>query len=206
MSTIASNPRQFRQSRTCTCLCSAYLGESQARRQYLRAAERCEEEGLYVAAYAFRFTAAQEKEHADIFLCLLTALGGERPAMPEDNDVPLPEEPLAILQAVAQGEGDESDKLYPAYARIAEEEQYPRVAMAFRRIAETERLHARRFRQYEAALRDGSLFASHRRIAWLCLQCGHLHYGTGAPERCDTCNHDRGHFIRSSFEPFTVHP
>lgn len=204
MSTIQNDPGLFRASRTQRSLVSAFHGESQARRQYLAAAERCEHAGLHVAAHAFRFTAAQEKEHADIYHGLLIAFGGECIPAAEDDDVPLPGSPLEMLQAVAQGEADESGKLYPAYARIADEEGYPRIATTFRRIAETERLHARRFSQYADALREGSLFRSDCRTGWLCLPCGHLHYGCEAPGHCSTCGRDRGHFIRSSFHPFTV--
>lgn len=204
MSTIPNEPRNFQRSRTYRSLVSAFRGEAQARRQYLIAADRCEQAGLHVAAYAFRFTAAQEKEHADIYHGLLIAFGGQPLPTADMPDVPLPASPLDILRTVAQGENDESDKLYPAYARIADEEGYPRIAMAFRRIAETERLHARRFQQYATALQEGTLFTGSCRTGWLCLPCGHLHYGCDAPDRCDTCGRDRGHFIRSDFHPFTV--
>lgn len=195
----------FSASRTYASLRSAFQGESQARRQYLAAAETMEAAGLHVIAHAFRFTAAQEKEHAAIFHGLLCHYGGGR-IDPAGEDIPLPREPEAILAAVSQSENDESGKLYPAYARIAGEEGYPRIATAFRRIAETELLHARRFQQYASALADGSLFRSSTRTGWLCLPCGHLHYGCEAPHACDTCGRDQGHFIRSSFEPFTVLP
>lgn len=195
----------FRASRTSRSLISAYQGESQARRQYLNAAQRCDEAALHVAAYAFSFTAAQEKEHAAIFHGLLCAYGGD-PVHESVEDVPLPGEPLSMLEAVSEGEAAECDRLYPAYAQIAAEEGYPRIATAFRRIAETERLHARRFRQYAQALRDGTLLCSPESTGWLCLACGHLHYGLEAPHQCGTCARDQGHFIRSDFQPFTVSP
>ncbi|MBQ8201755.1 MAG: rubrerythrin family protein [Clostridia bacterium] len=203
MSTIQHAQIPFIQSRTHQNLISAWAGESQARRQYLDAAERCENAQLHVIAHAFRFTAAQEKEHASIYRGLLTALGG-RVQEESAASVMLPDEPLNILRAVIQSEHDEWDKLYPAYARIAEEEGYPRVATAFTRIAETEQLHAQRFLQFAKALADGTLFRNASRVGWLCLPCGHLHYGSEAPAHCSTCGRSRGHFIRSDFHPFTV--
>lgn len=206
MSTIQTVPQHFIGSRTHRSLVSAALGESQARRQYLAAADRCEASSLHVVAHAFRFTAAQEKEHASIFLGLLRAHGADLP--PEVPEAPpaLPEDPVECLRAVTQNEHDEWDRLYPAYAGIADQEGYPRIATAFRRIAETEQLHARRFIQFAEALSAGSLFSSDRRCGWLCLPCGHLHYGTAAPRACSTCGRDQGHFIRSDFHPFTVSP
>lgn len=190
--------------RTLRNLASALCGEEQARRQYLLAAEQCEAQQLYVAAHAFRFTAAQEKEHAAIFRGMLHTLGG-RPE-PEVPPAPpaLPAGAQEMLDAAGQNEQSEGGRLYPAYADMAEADGLPRIATAFRRIAETEILHEKRFRQYADALRDGSLFADNVRRGWLCLRCGHLHYGLRAPDRCSTCERDRGHFIRSDFYPFTL--
>ena len=203
MSTLQCTPPLFPMTRTCRNLHSACLGELRARRQYLQSARQMEEAGLYVIAHAFRFTAAQEKEHADVLLGLLTALGGATPTA-EDAPVLLPREPLALLEAASQSEAAEADALYPAHARIAQEEGYPRVATALRRMAETEQTHARRFRQYAAALADGTLFRDAERVGWLCLPCGQMHYGHDAPDACSTCGRSGGQFIRSSFYPFTV--
>ncbi len=190
-------------TQTLQNLHSSYLGETQARAQYLAAADHCDQARLHVLAHAFRFTAAQEKEHAAIFRGLLTAQGGSLPVLPQSAP-PLPKDPSEMLAAVIQSEGDESGKLYPAYARIARQEGFPRVATAFLRIAETEQLHARRFQQFQTALQEGTLFRNESRVGWLCLPCGHLHYGSEAPENCSTCGRSRDHFIRSNFHPFTL--
>ena len=198
----ASQP--FPDSLTFRNLRSACLGEMHARRLYLHAARRMEEESLYVVAHAFRFTAAQEREHADIFRGLIAACGEPCVPLAEDAPLLLPHDPLDILKAVTQSEHDEWDTLYPFYARTAMEEGYPRAADAFRRIAETEQRHARRFLQYAKALAEGSLFRDGARVSWLCLPCGQLHIGCEAPDCCSTCGRDRGHFIRSSYYPFVV--
>lgn len=204
MSTIPTPP-DFRSCRTHRSLISAWHGEEQSRRQYTAAAALCERGGLHVLAHAFTFTALQEKEHAAICRGLLVAYGGETPP-PAPDAPPLPDAPEALLSAVLRTEEDEAAKLYPACARTALEEDYPRIALTFQRLAETELLHARRFRQYAAALQDDSLFRSDTRTGWLCIPCGHLHYGCEAPGHCGTCGRDRGHFIRSDFHPFTVVP
>lgn len=204
MSTVQTACPAFMDSQTCQSLRAACLGEMHARRLYLQCARRMEEESLHVIAHAFRFTAAQEKEHADIFRGLIAAHGGSPVPLTEDAPIRLPHEPLEILRAVVQSEHDEWDALYPHHARVAMEEGYPRIAMAFRRIAETEHIHARRFLQYMAALADGTLFRDDQRVSWLCLPCGQLHAGHEAPETCSACGRDRGHFIRSSYYPFLV--
>ena len=200
---IGSIPPPFIESRIYRALQSAYLGEANARKMYLSAAHRMERAQLHVIAHALRFTADQEKEHEAIFLGLLTSPGCARPAVSVEAP-PLPDAPLDILHALVQAESAEAERLYPYNARIAAEEGYPRIAAAFRRIAETEALHARRFRQYESALKDGTLFREHATISWLCLYCSQLHTGCEPPLHCATCGKDRGHFIRSNHYPFAI--
>lgn len=201
--TVKAGPT-FQDSLTCQSLRSAYLGETQTRQLYLRCARRMEEASMYVIAHAFRFTAAQEKEHGDIFRGLLEAYGGA--ALPTPEDLPdLPsQEPLDMLRAVVQTEHDLWDALYPHYAHIAMEEGYPRIAEAFSRIAETEQCHAQRFLQYAKALAEGRLFRDEERTSWFCLPCGQLYSGCEAPELCCACGRDRGHFIRTSHYPFVL--
>ena len=203
MSTTREPSLRFAESRTCRNLIRAFQEESLARRRYLLCAERLEKTGLHVAAHAFRFTAAQEKEHAAIFHGLLCVSGGER-IEPAADLPPLPATPAGLLESAVQEETEACRAHYPAFARDAQEEGYPRIAAALMRIADTEALHARRFAQYLSALQDGSLFRSPVPTFWLCLPCGHLHFGADAPERCDTCARSQGHFIRSDFHPFTV--
>lgn len=203
MSTQPSSPASFASTETCRCLITAFQDESRARQQYLLGARRCEQQELFVLSYALQFTAAQEKEHAAIFHGLLSAFGGGCITASSTPEA-LPEDPLEMLRTIAGEEEKAACQRYPAWARIAQEEDYPRIATAFQRIAETERLHASRFRQYAHALEDGTLFYSPARTGWLCLACGHLRYSQAASQRCSTCGRDRGHFIRSDFHPFTV--
>lgn len=190
-------------SQTCRCLCRAYLDKTRTQRLYLMNARRMEEASLYVVGHAFRFTAAQEKEHADLLRGLL-AQCGDACASPAEDVPPLPCEPLALLHAATEAEQEAGDTCYPHLAQIARQEGFPRMADIFLRIAETERLHAKRFRQYAKALAEGSLFRDAERISWLCLPCGQFHTGQEAPMRCSGCGRDQGHFIRSSFYPFSV--
>lgn len=204
MSTVQPIPGPaFADSLTCRNLRSAYLGEMHARRHYLHAAQCMEEANLHVIAHAFRFTAAQEKEHADVLCGLMTAHGGCVPQA-EEPPLALPRDPVDLLRSAALNKHGLWDVLYPQYADAALEEGYPRIALALRRIAETEQLHARRFVQYLEALSDGSLFASTEPVSWLCLPCGQLHTGLTAPESCPSCGRSQGHFIRSSHYPFSV--
>lgn len=204
MSTVQPTPqpafagRQTRQNLRC-----AARGKMQAQRTYLDCARRLEEQSLHVIAHAFRFTAAQEKEHAAVLNGLL-ALHGE--AVPGDDapPLPLPPEPAGMLIAAAKYEHEGWDSFYPQCADIAREDGYPRIAAVFRLIAEKEHEHARRFLQYAKALSEGTLFRDQASVSWFCLPCGQVHTGREAPLVCSYCGRDQGHFIRSSYHPFAV--
>lgn len=200
----AAGINPLEEGQTCRNLRSAFLRESQSRRLYIACARRMEEASLHVIAHAFRFTAAQEKEHADICRGLLSAYGGSCIPFSPDTAPSLPDDPPSLLDFAAQAERHEGERFYPRCARAALEEGYPRIAEAFRRIGETECLHAQRFEQYAAALREGRLFHDAAPISWVCMPCGEIFSGPEAPLHCAACGRDQGHFIRSSYYPFSV--
>ncbi len=204
MSTIqtAAPVIPFRQSRTYGALRAALAGKRRARQLYLDAAAALEKSDLQVIAHAFRFTAAQEAEHAAILAGLLTSRGGDLPT-PEDAP-PLPREPIEMLRTAAADEHAVWDERCPPYASATQEEGYPRIAAAFRRMAETDRQHALRFAQYLEVLASGHLFRDAQRVSWVCLACGQLHTGCEPPSSCPGCSGGQGHFIRTNFYPFSV--
>lgn len=204
MSTIqtAAPVIPFHESRTHGGLQATLTDKRRARQLYLDAAAALEKSDLQVIAHAFRFTAAQEGEHAAILEGLLTSRGGDLPT-PEDAP-PLPREPIEMLRAAAADEHAVWDERCPLYASAAQEEGYPRIAAAFRRMAETDRQHALRFAQYLEVLASGRLFRDAQRLSWVCLACGQLHTGCEPPSSCPGCSGGQGHFIRTNFYPFSV--
>lgn len=193
----------FGETPVCRHLQAAWQGEKHLHRLYVHAAQCMEDARLYVATHAFTFTAAQCREHADCFGGLLTACGGCLPQ--EEAPAPLPCCPPEELLRIAFRTALASSEMYDSRCACdAREAGFPRIALAFGRIAETKQLHARRFRQYADALADGRLFRDARPVSWVCLACGQLHTDREAPAECPGCSRDQGHFIRSSFYPFAV--
>lgn len=205
MSTIPQTaPLSFADSRSCQVLSAACLREGCARQLYLASAQAMEDAGLYVLAHALRFTAAQEQEHEAIFLGLLATQGAAAPVLPQGAAPSFPADPAELLDDIIRSEAEDAEQRYPQHACIAAQEGYPRIAAAFRRIAETEDLHARRFRQYARALEEGTLFRDACRVSWLCLGCGEFHADAQAPDSCAACGRSQGYFIRSNHFPFLV--
>ncbi|MBR6794579.1 MAG: rubrerythrin family protein [Clostridia bacterium] len=193
----------LQESETKRNLLRAFAGESQARNRYTFAASLAKKQNLTALSDLFLFTAGQEKEHAEIFYGHLQPLRGGSilidAAYPIDDDTTV----ASLLHASHKNEMEEYGDIYPAFAKKAEEEGFTAIAASFRMIAEIERTHGERFARY-AAFADGSqLFASESECVWMCLNCGHVHTGKGAPAICPVCKHEQGYFIRLADAPFT---
>lgn len=194
---------EFRNSETKTNLMRAFAGESQARNRYTIAAGQAREEKLYVIEAVFRFTAKQEREHAEIFYKHLWELAGENIAIDGAYPIDLSKEIAQLLRMAQHNEYEEHDDVYKNFANIAREEGFLEAASSFSMIAEIEKTHGDRFGKFADWLEQGKLFVSDVETAWMCLECGNIYYGTQVPEVCPVCHNDRGYFIRLELAPYT---
>jgi len=116
-------------------LLKAFAGESQARNRYEFFAKQAKKEGYVQIANIFQETADQEKEHAKRFFKFLeggmTEITATFPAGKIGNTA-------ENLEASAAGENEEWTELYPEFAKIAQEEGFKDVAVAFKMIAKVE--------------------------------------------------------------------
>jgi len=55
-------------------------------------------------------------------------------------------------------------------------------------------MHEERFRHFADTIKNGTVFESDKEEAWICKNCGHVHYGKSAPSMCPVCKHDRAYF------------
>lgn len=188
---------EFRESRTRENLMRAFAGESQARNRYTFAAGAAKSAGLNWVERVFRFTADQEKEHAELFLKHLAQCEGENihidASYPVENTAWTPDR---LLRSAQHNEYEEAHSVYPAFAQTAREEGFLAVATTFDMIAAIEQTHGDRFGQLAQRAEDNRLFAGERDVPWMCLNCGHVHYGTQAPAVCPVCKHAQGYFVR----------
>lgn len=192
----------FQESETLKNLMTAFAGESQARNRYAFAAAICRNQNFHVLDAVFTFTANQEKEHAQIFYNHMKCAAGQQVHIEGDFPANVSADALDLLRMARDSEFREFDPLYPAFGRKAREEGFPEIAESFERIAEIERSHGNRFARYVELLEGGRLYASDTECGWLCLNCGHIHYGTDAPKSCPVCNHPQGFFIRLDAAPY----
>ena len=172
-------------------LLQSFAGESQARNRYTFFASKARKEGFEQISAFFTETAAQEKEHAELFFKFLEGgmveITASFPAgvigSTADN-----------LLAAAEGEHEEWDLLYPEFARVAEEEGFPAIAIAFRLVAIVEKRHEDRYRKLLQNIENDEVFKRADKTVWACRNCGYLHEGEEAPESCPCCQHPQAYF------------
>lgn len=193
----------FRSSETAKNLMRAFAGESQARNRYTFAAEKAKKEGLPVIEQVFRYTAEQEKEHAEVFYGFLKELTGETIQVDGGYPVDLQEKIPDLLKAARHNEFEEHDVVYREFGEKAFAEGFDRIGHTFHMIAEIEKTHGLRFALYADLLESGRLFAAEEESTWVCLNCGYVYEGKIAPKFCPVCEHEQGYFIRVTQAPYS---
>ncbi len=183
--------KSIKGTRTEENLLKSFAGESQARSRYTFFASVAKKEGYEQIAGVFMETAEQEKEHAKRFFKFLE--GGEvtiTAAYPAGKIGTTQEN----LLAAAMGEKEEWDVMYPEFAKVADEEGFPEIAVAFRMIATVEAEHEKRYLKLLSRLTDGDYFMRDGEIWWQCRNCGYVCKAKEAPKICPACQHPQAFF------------
>jgi rubrerythrin len=170
---------------------TAFAGESQARNRYTYFADQAIKEGYVQIADIFTETADQEKEHAKRLFKLLDGgevqISGAFPAGVIGRTID-------NLTASAGGENYEYTEMYPGFAQTARKEGFDAIADVFEAIAVAEKQHEKRYLALAANITNGTVFQRSETVTWRCRNCGYLHEGTTAPDKCPACAHPQAHF------------
>lgn len=185
------NAKSIRGTRTEQNLLKSFAGESQARSRYTYFASVAKKEGYEQIAAIFMETAEQEKEHAKRFFKFLEGGMVEIIASYPAGMIGTTAE---NLEEAANGENEEWSDLYPEFAKIAEEEGFPQIAVAFKMIAKVEAEHEARYRTLLQRVKEEKVFEREEAIEWQCRNCGYVHTGKKAPETCPACIHPKAYF------------
>jgi rubrerythrin len=189
--------KSLKGTKTAENLLKSFAGESQARNRYTYYASVADKEGYKQIKNIFIETADNEKEHAKRFYkFLLEGFAGELPTMIEITaGYPVAQgTTLDNLKAAASGENEEWTDLYPAFAKVAEEEGFPEIAAAWKMISLAEKRHEIRYNKLAENLANGKVFKKDEKVLWKCTNCGYIHEGFEAPEKCPACLHPQGYF------------
>ncbi len=159
-------------------LWEAFAGESQARNKYTYFASVAKKAGYEQIAELFLKTAANEKEHAELWFKALGEVG----------------DTATNLAHAAEGENFEWTDMYDRMAKEAEEEGFTDLAAQFRGVAAIEKAHEERFRALLNNVESRQVFERSGVQIWECRNSGHIVVGTTAPVVCPVCKHPQSYF------------
>lgn len=172
-------------------LLKSFAGESQARNRYTYFASVAKKAGYEQIAAIFLDTADNEKEHAKRFFKFLEGGAVEITATYPAGIIG---DTAANLEAAADGEKEEWTVLYSNFAKIARDEGFEEIANTFKEIAEVEEEHEKRYRALLRNVREGKVFKKDYSVKWHCRNCGYVHEGKEAPQKCPACNHPQSYY------------
>ena len=183
----------FLNSETRKNLVRSFAGESQARTRYTIYAHIAREENNEWIARVFEETAANEAVHAEEFLKCLRQLEGCSKNIPVEAGYPFQVgTTVENLGFAADGEKEEHDDAYPAFAEMARREGYKDAARLWMQIARIEGVHHNQFQTLEEQLLKGELTEKDMPIFWRCLHCGYTYEGVRACDPCPVCGKSAG--------------
>jgi len=180
-------------TQTTMNLARSFAGESQARTRYTIYAKVAREEGWEWIARIFEETAANEAVHAEEFLEMLCRLGGNADNLDLSAGYPFQlGTTLENLGYAAEGELQEHDEAYPAFAELARREGQDDAARLWLQIARIEGVHHNTFLSLREQMQEGTLTEKSKPILWRCLNCGYTYEGKRACDPCPVCEKPQG--------------
>ncbi len=169
---------KYKGTKTEKNLMTAYTGESEATNKYTLFSEKAKQQGYEQIAEFFKYTADNEKAHAEIWFNELKGLSDTR----------------ANLESAANGEHYEWAEMYSEFASVAEDEGFSEIAAKFRKVAEIEKRHEERFRDLISNIDNQEVFTKCDIEVWECRNCGHIVVGESAPLVCPTCGKPQAYY------------
>ena len=161
-------------------LTDAFGGEARSAVRYRVFANAARENGDAVLAQMLENIAKNETEHAELWLRYLGEIGNT----------------VENLESLTASEEYENGVMYPEYAKKAYEEGFSEIAEKMNMAANAEAGHMKLLKEYAEKLRTGSLYTGDDGTEWLCTNCGYIHTGAEAPERCPLCSYPRSYYIK----------
>ena len=171
---------ELKGSKTEKNLMAAFAGESQACVKYQYYASQAKKDGYVKIQNIFAETSNNEKEHAKLWFKALH--GGKVPTTTEN------------LKDAAAGENYEWTDMYATMAKEAREEGFDDIAALFEGVGAIEKHHEALYKAMLKKDKKDAMFKKATSTVWICLNCGHIHYGETAPLVCPVCNHPQAYF------------
>ena len=185
---------QFDKSETFLNLARGFAGESQAGMRYQLIAQQAMAQGYKTLADTIRAIAKNETNHARIFFEHIQKYAGSTDNINVNAGYPFHAGDLEEnLRLASLDEREEEKRIYPAFAKTAEEEGFADIARSFRQIAVIESNHNVIFNYLYEAIKNGTLYKNETPMLWICSECGYMHTSTEAWNICPVCRQSQGY-------------
>ena len=169
---------ELEKSKTMENLKDAFIRECSASVKYGFFAEQAKKDGYEEIYNVFNLFAENEKAHAKVWFKLFRGISGT-----EEN----------LLES-AKLEKFEKEELYSDFAKVAEKEGFPDIAVLFKNAGSVEGQHMERFNCLHEKVKSGEFFCSKNGDGFKCGNCGYIYQGECAPEKCPLCSHPKSFF------------
>lgn len=183
----------FDETKTYKNLARSFAGESQAGMRYQLIARAANKQGYITLAETIKVLAKNETHHARRFFEELSKRGEKLDNIDLDAGYPFHSGDLGeSLKLAAIDEHEEHARIYPAFAKDAEEEGFADIANLFKLVTRVEVRHEMIFNYLHEAFTKGVLFSNETPILYICSECGYMHTSTKAWDVCPLCNSSQG--------------
>ena len=188
-----SNP--FNKSKTKENLARAFAGECQDGARYQFIAQQCMQNDYAYLQTVFKTFAKNEMAHAKTFYDLILEHAGK-----STNNIKItggyPFEcgdlKTSILDSI-KTEVEQSQNVYPGFAKTAKQEGYEEIAHKFELVASVEDTHHRILRQILDKMKTNKLYKSDKSENWKCNNCGYVCTCKTCWTKCPSCNLPQGY-------------
>ena len=186
---------KLKDSQTYKNLARAFAGECQARTRYEFIEYGAREQGYKALADIIDKIAYQEFTHSRmIYSFIQTADDKTIDNIEVCTGYPFRQkwDLMDNLRFAAEDEGVEADKLYPEFAKVAEEEGFCDIAALFRNLVKIEETHKNEFMRLYKLFKEGNLYKSDAPVIWKCPDCGYEATSKEAFQTCPVCQAKQG--------------
>ena len=186
---------KLKDSQTYKNLARAFAGECQARTRYEFIEYGAREQGYKALADIIDKIAYQEFTHSRMIYSFIQSADEKT----IDNIEICAGYPFrekwdleSNLKFAAEDEGVEADKLYPEFAKVAEQEGFKDIAALFRNLIKIEETHKNEFTRLYKLFKEGKLYKTDAPVVWKCPDCGYESTSKEAFQTCPVCQAKQG--------------
>jgi rubrerythrin len=173
------NIKNLKGTETEKNLYKTFAVESRTNNIYIMFAEMAKNEGYRWIAEIFETIAGNELAHSRAaykkYLCQIKET--------EDN-----------LKFSVDRE-DNVAELYKEFEKTAASEGLDEIAHFYKELSEAEESHVKIYTDLVNRFKNGGIFYSEQSISWVCMNCGYIHEGKTAPDKCPCCGFSQSYFM-----------